>query len=231
LKFFLDTGSLDEIRKAASIGILDGITTNPTLAAKEKRNFKDLILEICKVVDPGVVNAEVVATDTETMLLQAREVASWHPNIVAKIPMTQDGIRAVAKLSKEGIRTNVTLVFSPAQALLVAKAGAYFVSPFLGRLDDVGQNGLELVREIMTIYKAYNFQTQVLAASLRHPIHVIEAAKMGAHIGTMPFKVFEQLFLHPLTDKGLDQFAKDWDKAKDSLGPVFEAAPVSRGAR
>jgi transaldolase len=232
MKFFLDTGSLDEIRKVMSIGILDGITTNPTLAAKEKRNFRELILEICKIVDPGVVNAEVVATDTEGMLRQAREVVSWHPNIVAKIPMTQDGIRAVAQLSKEGIRTNVTLVFSPAQALLVAKAGAYFVSPFLGRLDDIGQSGLGLVAEIMAIYRAYNYPTQVLAASLRSPIHVIEAAKMGAHIGTMPYKVFEQLFQHPLTDRGLETFQKDWDKAKDSLGDVFAAAQTAtRAAR
>jgi transaldolase len=232
MKFFLDTGSLDEIRKAMSIGILDGITTNPTLAAKEKRNFRGLILEICKIVDPGVVNAEVVATDTEGMLRQAREVASWHPNIVAKIPMTQEGIRAVSILSKEGIRTNVTLVFSAAQALLVAKAGAYFVSPFLGRLDDIAQNGLGLLAEIMTIYRAYNYPTQVLAASLRHPIHVVEAAKMGAHIGTMPLKVFEQLFQHPLTDRGLETFHKDWEKARESLGDVFEAAPQAvRGGR
>jgi transaldolase len=166
------------------------------------------------------------------MLRQAREVVSWHPNIVAKIPMTQDGIRAVSQLSKEGIRTNVTLVFSPAQALLVAKAGAYFVSPFLGRLDDIGQSGLGLVAEIMAIYRAYNYPTQVLAASLRSPIHVIEAAKMGAHIGTMPYKVFEQLFQHPLTERGLETFQKDWDKAKDSLGDVFAAAqPATRAAR
>jgi transaldolase len=222
MKFFLDTANLGEIRQAASFGILDGVTTNPTLAAKEKKPFRELILEICDIVKGGVVNAEVVSTDLDGMLREAREVVSWHPNVVAKIPMTPDGVRALSKLSREGIRANITLVFSPSQALIVAKAGAYFVSPFLGRLDDISQDGLALLREILEIYRAYNFQTQVLAASLRHPLHVVEAAKMGAHIGTMPYKVFEQLFRHPLTDRGLDAFLKDWEKARETLGEISE---------
>jgi transaldolase len=231
MKFFLDTASLDEIRQAMALGILDGITTNPTLVAKEKRKFRELILEICEVVKPGVVNAEVVSTDTAGMLREAHEIAPWHPSIVVKVPMTPDGIRAVSTLTKEGIRTNVTLVFSAAQALVVAKAGAYFVSPFLGRLDDIAENGLGLLQEIMTIYRAYNFKTEVLAASLRHPIHVVEAAKMGAHIGTMPFKVFEQLFKHPLTDKGLESFLKDWNAAKATIGDIFPPETANKAAR
>ncbi len=231
MKFFLDTGSLDEIRQAAALGVLDGITTNPTLVAKEKRPFREHILEICEIVKPGVVNAEVVSTDTEGMLREGRELASWHPSIVVKVPMTPDGVRALNVLTREGIRVNVTLVFSPSQALIVAKAGAYFVSPFLGRLDDISQNGLGLLREILEIYRAYNFSTQVLAASLRHPIHVVEAAKMGAHIGTMPFKVFEQLFKHPLTDRGLEAFLKDWEKAREVLGEIVEPDVARKGGR
>lgn len=222
MKFFLDTANLDEIRQAASFGILDGVTTNPTLAAKEKKLFRELILEICDIVKGGVVNAEVVSTDLEGMIREAHEVVSWHRNVVAKIPMTPDGVRALSKLSRDGVRVNITLVFSPSQALIVAKAGAHFVSPFLGRLDDISQDGLALLREILEIYRAYNFQTQVLAASLRHPLHVVAAAKMGAHIGTMPYKVFEQLFKHPLTDRGLDEFLKDWEKARETLGEISE---------
>jgi len=222
MKFFLDTANLDEICQAASFGILDGVTTNPTLAAKEKKPFRELILEICDIVKGGVVNAEVVSTDVEGMIREAHEVVSWHRSVVAKIPMTPDGVRALSKLSRDGVRVNITLVFSPSQALIVAKAGAYFVSPFLGRLDDISQDGLALLREILDIYRAYNFQTQVLAASLRHPLHVVAAAKMGAHIGTMPYKVFEQLFKHPLTDRGLDAFLKDWEKARETLGEISE---------
>jgi transaldolase len=222
MKFFLDTANLDEIRQAASFGILDGVTTNPTLAAKEKKPFRELILEICDIVKGGVVNAEVVSTDVEGMIREAHEVVSWHRSVVAKIPMTPDGVRALSKLSRDGVRVNITLVFSPSQALIVAKAGAYFVSPFLGRLDDISQDGLALLGEILQIYRAYNFQTQVLAASLRHPLHVVAAAKMGAHIGTMPYKVFEQLFKHPLTDRGLDAFLKDWEKARETLGEISE---------
>lgn len=231
MKFFLDTANLDEIRQGASFGIIDGITTNPTLAAKEKKPFRELILEICDIVKDGVVNAEVVSTDYQGMLREAREVVSWHPNVVAKIPMTPDGVRALNTLSREGVRVNITLVFSPAQALLVAKAGAYFVSPFLGRLDDISIDGLALLREILEIYRAYDFKTQVLAASLRHPLHVVEAAKMGAHIGTMPFKVFEMLFKHPLTDRGLEAFLKDWEKARETLGDITEAAAMRKGSR
>src|SRR5215469_8943911 len=231
MKFFLDTANLEEIRQAASFGILDGVTTNPTLAAKEKRSFRDLILEICSIVKDGVVNAEVVSSNYEGMLREAHEVVSWHPNVVAKIPMTPDGVRALSKLSREGVRINVTLVFSPSQALIVAKAGAYFVSPFLGRLDDTSQDGLAVLREIMEIYRAYDFKTQVLAASLRHPLHVVEAAKMGAHIGTMPYKVFEMLFKHPLTDRGLEMFLKDWEKARETLGDITEAAAMRKGSR
>lgn len=224
MKIFLDTANLDEIRQGVDLGVVDGVTTNPSLVAKENRPFREHILEICEIVKDGVVNAEVVSTDTAGMLREAREIATWHPNIVVKIPTTVDGVRALAQLSKEGIRVNTTLVFSPTQALLVAKAGAYFVSPFVGRLDDVSQDGLILLREILEIYRAYNFQTQVLAASLRHPMHVLEAAKMGSHIATMPFKVFQQLFLHPLTDRGLTGFLKDWEKAREVLGDILEPA-------
>lgn len=231
MKFFLDTANLDEIRQAATFGILDGVTTNPTLAAKEKKPFRELILEICEIVKGGVVNAEVVSTDLDGMLREAREVVTWHPNVVAKIPMTPDGVRALSVLSREGVRVNVTLVFSPSQALIVAKAGAYFVSPFLGRLDDISIDGLALLREILEIYRAYDFKTQVLAASLRHPLHVVEAAKMGAHIGTMPYKVFELLFKHPLTDRGLEAFLKDWEKARETLGGIHETAVARKGGR
>lgn len=229
MKIFLDTANLDEIRQGVALGVVDGVTTNPTLVAKEGKPFREHILEICDIVKDGVVNAEVVSTDTAGMLREAHEIVTWHPNIVVKIPMTTDGVRALAQLSKEGIRVNITLVFSPTQALLVAKAGAYFVSPFVGRLDDVSQDGLILVREILEIYRAYGFRTQVLAASLRHPIHVLEAAKMGSHIGTMPFKVFQQLFQHPLTDRGLAGFLKDWEKARAVLGNILEPA-VARKA-
>ena len=229
MKIFLDTANLDELRRGVALGVVDGVTTNPTLVAKEKRPFREHILEICEIFKDGVVNAEVVSTDTEGILREAREVASWHPNIVVKIPMVPDGVRALSILSKEGIRVNVTLVFSAPQALLVAKAGAYFVSPFLGRLDDIGQDGLKLLQEILEIYRAYNFSTQVLAASLRHPMHVVEAAKMGSHIGTMPYKVFEQLFHHPLTDKGLAGFLSDWEKARGVLGNILPAAAGKAG--
>jgi transaldolase len=231
MKFFLDTANLEEIRQGVSLGVIDGVTTNPTLVAKEKRPFREHILEICKIVKDGVVNAEVVSTDTAGILREAREIATWHPNIVVKLPTIPDGVRALSVLSKEGIRINTTLVFTASQALIVAKAGAYFVSPFLGRLDDISTDGLTLLREIMEIYRAYNFSTQVLAASLRHPLHVIEAARMGAHIGTMPFKVFEQLFKHPLTDRGLEGFLKDWEKAREQLGDVFEPAPARKAVR
>ncbi|MBZ5645012.1 MAG: fructose-6-phosphate aldolase [Acidobacteriia bacterium] len=231
MKFFLDTANLDEIRQGVSFGVIDGITTNPTLVAKEKRPFREHVIEICNIVKNGEVSAEVVATDTAGILRQAREIATWHPNVIVKVPTIPDGVRALSVLSKEGIRVNMTLVFSAPQALLVAKAGAYFVSPFLGRLDDIASDGLVLLREIMDIYKAYNYPTQVLAASLRHPLHVVSAARMGAHIGTMPYKVFEQLFKHPLTDRGLEGFLKDWEKARETLGDVFEPAPARNPTR
>ena len=231
MKFFLDTANLDEIRQGVSFGVIDGITTNPTLVAKEKRPFREHVIEICNIVKNGEVSAEVVATDTAGILRQAREIATWHPNVIVKVPTIPEGVRALSVLSKEGIRVNMTLVFSAPQALLVAKAGAYFVSPFLGRLDDIASDGLVLLREIMDIYKAYNYPTQVLAASLRHPLHVVSAARMGAHIGTMPYKVFEQLFKHPLTDRGLEGFLKDWEKARETLGDVFEPAPARNPTR
>jgi len=231
MKFFLDTANLDEIRQGVSFGVIDGITTNPTLVAKEKRPFREHVIEICNLVKNGEISAEVVATDTDGILRQAREIATWHPNIIVKIPTIPDGVRALSILSKEGIKINMTLVFSAPQALIVAKAGAYFVSPFLGRLDDIGSDGLTLLQEIMDIYQAYNYPTQVLAASLRHPLHVIAAARMGAHIGTMPYKVFEQLFKHPLTDKGLEGFLKDWEKARETLGDVFASASARNAAR
>ncbi len=231
MKIFLDTANLDEIRQGVALGVVDGVTTNPTLVAKENKPFRQHILDICDVLKNGVVNAEVVSTDFDGIMREAHEVASWHPNIVVKIPMIPDGVRALNALSKEGIRVNITLVFSAPQALLVAKAGAYFVSPFLGRLDDIGEDGLVLLRDIMDIYRAYHFPAQVLAASLRHPIHVIAAAKMGAHIGTMPFKVFEQLFHHPLTDKGLQTFLKDWEKARPVLGDIMQPVAAPKAAR
>jgi transaldolase len=231
MKFFLDTANLDEIRQGVSLGVIDGVTTNPTLVAKEKRPFREHVIEICNIVKNGAVSAEVVSTDTASILREAREIATWHPSVVVKIPTIPDGVRALSILSKEGIRVNMTLVFSAPQALIVAKAGAYFVSPFLGRLDDISVDGLTLLREIMDIYKAYNYSTQVLAASLRHPLHVVEAARMGAHIGTMPFKVFEQLFKHPLTDRGLEAFLKDWEKARETLGDIFAPAAARNTAR
>lgn len=213
MKFFVDTANINEIREAAAMGVLDGVTTNPSLVAKEGRPFKDSILEICDVVN-GPVSVEVTALDTEGMLKQGKEFAGWHKHVVVKFPTTREGVKACKALSAKGTKVNMTLCFSPAQALLVAKAGATYVSPFVGRLDDISTNGMDLVRQIVQIYKNYGFQTQVLAASLRHPMHVVESALAGAHVGTMPFKVLEMLFNHPLTDKGLAQFLKDWEKLK-----------------
>jgi transaldolase len=212
VKFFLDTANLEELKTGASWGILDGVTTNPSLIAKEGRPLEEQIRRICEIVD-GDISAEVLATETSAMLEEGRRLARIHQNIVVKCPLTRDGIRATAALSKEGIRVNVTLCFTPGQALLAAKAGAYFVSPFVGRLDDVGYTGMDLIRTITHIFKNYGFPTQVLAASLRSPTHVIDAASAGAHIGTMPFKVMDMLFNHPLTDKGLQQFLTDYEKA------------------
>jgi len=213
VKFFLDTANLEEIREAASLGLLDGVTTNPSLIAKEKAEFKQRIVDICELVQ-GPVSAEVLSTETEGMCREARELAKLHPWVVVKIPTTKAGLKAAKRLVGEGIKVNCTLCFSPSQALLVAKTGATYVSPFLGRLDDISHVGMDLIRDMVTIYRNYSFKTQVLAASLRHPLHVVEAAKAGADVATMPYKVFELLFKHPLTDKGLDQFLKDWEKAQ-----------------
>ena len=213
MQFFIDTANLNEIREAADMGILDGVTTNPSLVAKEGKPFKETILEICKIVD-GPVSTEVIATDVEGMLAEGRDYAKWHKNIVVKLPTTRDGLKACKKLTSEGIKTNMTLCFSPNQALLVAKAGGTYVSPFIGRLDDISHDGMELIRQIVTIYKNYGYKTQVLAASLRHPLHVVQSAMAGAHVGTLPFKVLDQMFKHPLTDKGLETFLADWKKAQ-----------------
>jgi len=213
VKLFLDTANLDEIREAAGIGLLDGVTTNPSLIAKEGAEFKNRIIEICEIVK-GPVSAEVTAIDTEGMCAQGGELAKLSPWVVVKVPTTKAGLKAAKLLVGEGIHVNVTLVFSPAQALLVAKTGATYVSPFLGRLDDIAHVGMDLIHDIVTIYRNFGFKTQVLAASLRHPLHIVDAAKAGADVATMPYKVFDQLFKHPLTDKGLDQFLKDWEKAK-----------------
>lgn len=213
MKFFLDTANLDEIREAASLGVLDGVTTNPSLIAKEKADFKKRVVEICEIVQ-GPVSAEVTSTNPEGMYRQGHELAKLHSWVVVKVPITREGLKAAKRLVGDGIKVNVTLCFSPAQGLLVAKTGATYVSPFLGRLDDISHVGMELVRDLVTIYRNYSFKTQVLAASLRHPLHVVEAAKAGAHVATMPYKVFEQLFKHPLTDKGQEQFLKDWEKVQ-----------------
>ena len=212
MKFFLDTANLDELKKAADWGIVDGVTTNPTLIAKEGIAIEDQIRKICDIVD-GDISAEVVSIEANEMVREGRKLAKIHKNVVVKVPLIREGIKACSIMSKEGIRLNVTLCFSAAQALLAAKAGAYIISPFIGRIDDIGWDGMHLIHEIVTIYKNYDFKTQILAASLRSPIHVIESAKAGAHIGTMPFKVLEMLFNHPLTDKGLEQFLKDYNKA------------------
>ena len=210
VKFFLDTADVERIREYAQLGIVDGVTTNPTLIAKEGRDFQEVVKEICEIVE-GPVSAEVTALDTEGMVREARELSKLADNIVVKIPMTKEGIRAVNILSKEGVKTNVTLVFSANQALIAAKAGATYVSPFVGRLDDNGQIGMELVREVVTIFKNYQIETEIIVASIRHPRHVIEAAKLGAHVATIPPQVLEKMFHHPLTDKGIDIFMKDWE--------------------
>jgi transaldolase len=213
MKFFIDTASLQEIREAVAFGIADGVTTNPSLIAKEGDvDFKQHIAAICEIVQ-GPVSAEVTSSDTEGMLREGREYARIAPNVVIKCPLTRDGLKATRQLSDQGIKVNVTLCFSAAQAIMAAKAGASFISPFLGRLDDIGENGLVLLQDIVDIYRNYDWKTEVLAASIRHPIHVIEAARMGADIATMPFKVIDQLFNHPLTDKGQAQFLADWHKS------------------
>ena len=215
MKFFIDTASIDEIREAASLGILDGVTTNPSLVAKEGKGFRKLLDEILEIVD-GPVSAEVIATDYEGILKEARVYASIHKNIVVKVPLIKEGLKAVKTLSDENVKTNVTLCFSPTQALLAAKAGATYISPFIGRLDDISTNGMELIEQIVQIYRNYAFETQVLVASVRHLLHVVEAALIGADICTIPFAVINKLFNHPLTDNGLDKFLSDWKKLTDN---------------
>jgi transaldolase len=210
MKFFLDTASVKEIKEAASLGLLDGVTTNPSLVAKEGRVFREVLVEICNIVD-GPIIAEVVSLDADAMVKEGKELAKIHKNIVVKVPLIAEGLKATKRLTAEGIKVNVTLCFSPTQALLAAKAGAWCVSPFIGRLDDISSNGMELIRQIVTIYKNYDFKTYVLVASVRHPQHVVEAALAGGHICTMPFAIFQQMVKHPLTDVGLKKFLADWD--------------------
>ncbi|HZS48472.1 MAG TPA: fructose-6-phosphate aldolase [Blastocatellia bacterium] len=213
MKFFIDTASLKEIREAASMGVLDGVTTNPSLVAKEgKIDFHEHVRAICEIVN-GPVSAEVTEMELDAVLRQGRELSRIHPNVAVKVPLTKDGLKACKALREDGIKVNVTLCFSANQALLAAKAGATFISPFVGRLDDIGQDGMELIRDIVQIYRNYGFETQVLTASVRHPIHVLQAAKLGSHIATMPFKVIEQLVNHPLTDIGSEKFLADWKKS------------------
>jgi len=217
MKIFLDTASLKEIREGVSLGVVDGVTTNPSLLAKESGEPEEILVEICQTVD-GPVSAEVVAQDAEGMVMEGRHLASLHKNIVVKCPCTAEGLKATRTLTREGHPVNMTLIFSPTQALLSAKAGARYVSPFVGRLDDIATPGMELVADILEILGQYSYDCQVLAASLRHPMHVVEAARMGAHVGTMPFAVFASLLNHPLTDIGLKRFLDDWEKAKKEMG-------------
>ncbi len=217
MKFFLDTANIDEIRHAADYGLIDGVTTNPSLVSKEGRAFKDIILEITKIVD-GPISAEVVSTDAAGMLKEAYELAKLHDNIVIKIPMIKEGMKALKQLSKDGIKTNVTLIFNCNQALIAAKLGATYVSPFVGRFDDISEVGMSLVADLVQIFENYAFATEILVASCRNPLHIREAALLGADVATMPFKVLEQLLNHPLTDIGLERFLKDWEKVK-SLKP------------
>jgi transaldolase len=213
MKIFIDTANVDEIKRVSKWGILDGVTTNPSLIAKEGRDIKDVVEEICSIVD-GPISAEVISLDCQEMIEEAKQLSKLHKNIVIKIPMCEEGIKAVSVLSKEGIRTNVTLIFSPQQALIAAKAGASYVSPFAGRLDDIGTDGMQVVSDIAEIFHVYNIETEIIAASIRHPIHVLYAAKSGAHISTIPYKILLQMLKHPLTDKGIELFLEDYNKNK-----------------
>ena len=213
MKIFLDTANIAQIKEAAARGVLDGVTTNPTLVSREEGKFEDIIREICEIVQ-GPVSAEVVSTDADGMVTEATKLAKIHDCVVVKIPMIPDGVKALRRLREKGIRTNCTLVFSANQALLAAKAGATYVSPFIGRLDDAGHVGMDLVREVLAIYENYGFETEVIVASVRHPLHVVEAAVAGAHVTTMPHAVFEKMFKHPFTDVGLKKFLADWEKVK-----------------
>ena len=217
MKFFVDTGDIDEIKSLAATGMVDGVTTNPSLIAKSGQDFKEVIQQICKIVD-GPVSAEVAATDYETMRKEAEVIRKWGDNIAVKVPLTEDGLRVCKELSDDGTMVNVTLCFSPSQAILAAKAGAAFVSPFVGRLDDISQDGLQLISDIVRIYENYpTFDTEVLVASIRNPLHIVDSAKMGAHVMTAPPNVIRQLYKHPLTDKGLAAFVEDWKKTGQSI--------------
>lgn len=211
MKFFIDTANTKQIKEAWDIGVIDGVTTNPSLIAKENKKPRELLKEICEIVD-GPISAEAVSLDAEKIVEEAQELSKIHKNIVVKIPMTTDGLKATKLLSQLKIKINVTLIFSPSQALLAAKAGAAYVSPFVGRLDDISHYGMDLVSQIIEIYKNYDFNTEVIVASIRNPLHVIDAARIGAHVATIPFSVIEQLSRHPLTDKGIEKFLKDWEK-------------------
>jgi transaldolase len=213
MKYFIDTANINEIKEAAALGILDGVTTNPSLVSKEGKDFRKLLDEILAIVD-GPVSAEVISTDYDGILKEAHELAKIHKNIVVKVPLIKEGLKAVRTLSNENIKTNVTLCFSASQALLAAKAGATYISPFVGRLDDISTNGMDLIAQIVQIYKNYDYKTQVLVASIRHPLHLVEAALMGADVCTMPFSVIDKLFNHPLTDLGLEKFLSDWKKTQ-----------------
>jgi transaldolase len=213
VKLFVDTGDLEEVRQAAEWGILDGVTTNPTLIAKSGRGFRETVLKICELVPGGDISAEVVATDYETMVKEAREIASWHPQIVVKVPLIEPGVRLVKTLSDAGIRTNVTLLFSVPQALLAAKAGATYLSNFVGRVDDLSADGMDAVADTVAMVGTYGYKSEVLVASVRHPLHVLQSIQAGAHVATMPFKVMQMLFKHPLTESGLKRFLDDWNQA------------------
>lgn len=213
MKFFIDTANVSQIREAEAMGILDGVTTNPSLIAKENGDFKEILTEITKIVD-GPISGEVVALDYDGMMKEAEELASIHENIIVKIPLIKEGIKAVKSLTSKGIKTNVTLCFSPAQAILAAKAGATYISPFVGRLDDISHVGMDLVEQIAQIYTNYGYETEIIVASIRNPLHIIEAGLIGADIVTVPFNVIEQLFKHPLTDIGIEKFLADWNKKK-----------------
>ncbi len=214
MKLFIDTANIDEIKEATKLGLIDGITTNPTLIAREGKEFMQIVKEICQIVD-GPISLEALSTQSKDMVKEARNLAKIHSNVVVKIPMTKEGLIATRQLATEGIHVNMTLVFSPTQALLAAKTGAAYVSPFIGRLDDISLGGMDLVEQILTIYENYDFDTEIIVASVRNPLHVLEAALMGADIATVPFKVIEQLIKHPLTDIGVERFLKDWEKVEN----------------
>ena len=221
MKIFLDTADVEEIRQGVAMGVVDGVTTNPSLAAKAGRNFKDVVLEIVEIC-PGPVSAETVALNADEIVKEGRLLAKWAPNIIVKVPLMTEGLKAVKQLTSEGIKTNVTLIFSANQALLAAKAGATYVSPFLGRLDDISQDGMELVRDSVEIFRNYGIATEVLAASIRHPVHVTQAALAGADVATMPFKILQMMVKHPLTDKGIEAFLADWEKVPDAKTVFLE---------